>query len=146
MRSYINLGANLLVSTAVMYLVMFSMIDGVPEFYNNINMLYMALTMVAPMAILMLLTMGGMYQNRRLNLALYVGFGLLFIVAFVFTREQTFVGNQQFLRSMIPHHSGAVLMCRKAPVSDPEIVALCDRIVRSQRDEIAQMRSILARY
>jgi uncharacterized protein (DUF305 family) len=46
---------------------------------------------------------------------------------------------------MIPHHSGAILMCREAPVSDPEIVALCGRIERSQRAEIDEMKAILAR-
>ena len=59
---------NMVVSLAAMYLVMFSMIDGWADFRNNINMLYMALTMVAPMGILMLATMGGMYPNRTVNL------------------------------------------------------------------------------
>jgi uncharacterized protein (DUF305 family) len=47
---------------------------------------------------------------------------------------------------MIPHHSGAILMCREASVSDPEIIALCGNIQRSQRAEIDQMKRILERY
>jgi len=47
---------------------------------------------------------------------------------------------------MIPHHSGAILMCEQAAITDPEIVALCGDIVKAQRDEIAQMKAILARY
>jgi uncharacterized protein (DUF305 family) len=108
-------------------------------------MLYMALMMVAPMAILMLLMMGSMYPNKNVNLVLYVAFAGLFIGAFGFTRAQTFVGDEQFLRSMIPHHSGAILMCRESSATDPEIVALCDRIIQSQREEIAQMKTILSR-
>ena len=54
-----------------------------------------------------------------------------------------FVGNDEFLRSMIPHHSGAVLMCEQASLTDPEIIALCNGIVRGQQEEIAQMQALL---
>lgn len=47
---------------------------------------------------------------------------------------------------MIPHHSGAILMCREANIADPEIVGLCEKIKRSQQDEIDQMKAILKRY
>jgi|TARA_B100001105_G_C22331816_1_gene417257 uncharacterized protein (DUF305 family) len=46
---------------------------------------------------------------------------------------------------MIPHHSGAILMCEQATLTDPEIKALCRGIVDGQRQEIAQMEAILAR-
>jgi len=36
-------------------------------------------------------------------------------------------------------------MCSQANLQDPEIKALCGGIVRSQREEIAQMKAILAR-
>ena len=39
-----------MVSGVIMYLVMFVMIDRVSSFYNNLNMLYMTLMMVAPMS------------------------------------------------------------------------------------------------
>ena len=66
MRSHYGmLALNLLISAFVMYLVMFSMIDTRAEFFNNLNMFYMALTMVAPMAILMLWMMRSMYLNKR---------------------------------------------------------------------------------
>ena len=133
---YLTLGLNLLLSAVIMYLVMFAMIDGAADFHNNLNMAYMALMMVAPMAILMVLMMGSMYQDKRLNLILYAGFAGLFILAFAGTRLQTAIGDEQFLRSMIPHHSGAILMCREASITDPEIIALCGQIQQSQREEI----------
>ena len=49
-----------------------------------------------------------------------------------------------FLRSMIPHHSGAILMCQEASVSNPELVQLCGNIIKSQREEIDQMKRMLA--
>ena len=147
MRShYSMLGINLLLSAIIMYLVMFAMIDTIGEFYNNLNMFYMTLMMVAPMGALMLMMMGSMYENKKLNLVLYVVFAALFILGTLGTRAQAGIGNAQFLRSMIPHHSGAILMCREASITDPEIVALCGQIRESQRAEIEQMRRILDRY
>ncbi|WP_106640178.1 DUF305 domain-containing protein [Allosphingosinicella vermicomposti] len=146
MRSdYAKLGLNLIISAVVMYFVMFTMIDGIGSFYHNINMFYMALMMVAPMAVLMLLMMKGMYYNEKLNRILYVGFIALFVLAFAFTRTQTPVGDVQFVRSMIPHHSGAILMCREAKLTDNQLIELCNDIVRSQQSEIEQMKQILAR-
>lgn len=142
---YVSLGLNLTISTIVMYFVMFTMIDGLGSFYHNINMLYMALMMVAPMAILMLLMMGSMYHNKKLNLALYAGFATLFAIAFLLMRTQTPVGDVQFVRSMIPHHSGAILMCQQSQLKDQELIRLCGEIVQAQRQEIDQMKAILAR-
>lgn len=144
-HAYGMFALNMLLSLAVMYIVMFSMIDGWSDFRNNINMLYMALTMVAPMGISMLATMGGMYPRKSLNAALYIGLAVLFAAAFAGTRWQAAVGDRQFIASMIPHHSGAILMCREASLSDAELVKLCDDIARGQREEIRQMDAIRAR-
>ena len=142
---YGKLALNLVVSTIIMYLVMFAMINGISNFYNNINMFYMAHKMVAPMAILMVLMMGSMYANRKLNIAIYAGFSALFVLAFLGIRYQAPVGDVQFVRSMIPHHSGAILMCREASLTDPELEQLCGQIVSSQAQEIEQMERVLER-
>ena len=142
---YLLLGVNLLISLVIMYVVMFAMIASWGEFIQNINFLYMALMMWAPMGALMLLTMPMMYPNKVLNMALYALFALVFILSTIGIREQGLVGNHQFLRSMIPHHSGAVLMCSQASISDPEIKRLCEGIIASQTREIEQMKAMLAR-
>ena len=36
-----------------------------------------------------------------------------------------------FCESMIPHHSGAILMCQETSITDAEIVTLCREIVES---------------
>jgi uncharacterized protein (DUF305 family) len=144
-RPYFMFWINMALGLAVMYVVMFSMIDGWHDFRNNLNMLYMAVTMWAPMGIFMLATMPGMFPNRRANIALYVVLALVTIGSFWATRSQAAIGNRQFIASMIPHHSGAILMCREAKLSDPELVALCSQIVRAQRQEIEQMNRIAAR-
>ena len=145
---YKMLGLNLAISLVIMYLAMFAMIWSLGAFIQNINFFYMALVMWAPMAIVMLLTMQSMFQNARLNIVLYIGFLVVLVLSFSAIRAQTAVGDRQFLRSMIPHHSGALLMCNEASIRDSEIRKLCfgpNGIVQSQTREIKQMEGILQR-
>lgn len=144
-RPYLMFWVNMALSLAVMYLVMFSMIDGSGDFRNNLNMFYMAVAMWAPMGIFMLATMPGMYPNRRANLALYLLFVVLTATSLWATRAQALIGDRQFIASMIPHHSGAILMCREADLVDSELVSLCSEISKAQREEIEQMERIAAR-
>jgi uncharacterized protein (DUF305 family) len=147
-RHYLIFGLNMMLSTIIMYLVMFEMIRGWGEFIQNINFFYMALTMAMPMGVLMLLMMKSMYANSRLNLILYAALTLVFVLAFAAVRTQALIDDKQFVRSMIPHHSGAILMCTQASIRDPEIRALCFKpngIVASQSREIDQMKAILQR-
>ena len=141
-RPYVKFWINMVLGLIVMYVVMFSMIDGWPDFRNNLNMFYMAVTMWAPMGVFMLATMPGMFPDRRMNIVLYVAFILLTGLSFWATRTQTLIDDQQFIDSMIPHHSGAILMCREADLQDPELVALCSEIIEAQRREIDQMEAI----
>ena len=144
-RPYLLFWVNMGLGLAVMYVVMFSMIDGWHDFRNNLNMFYMALTMWAPMGIFMLATMPGMFPNKRTNIVLYALFALLTLGSFWATRAQAGIDDRQFVASMIPHHSGAILMCREASLSDPELVTLCEEITKAQREEIDQMEAIAAR-
>lgn len=142
---YASMALQTTISGVVMYLVMFVMIDSVAHFYNNLNMFYMTLMMVAPMVALMVLAMKHMFPSKTLNALVVLGALIIFFGAFALVRTQTTIGDRGFLRSMIPHHSGAILMCREAILTDPEIKKLCEEIIRSQQREIDQMRSILAR-
>lgn len=144
-RPYLMFWINMALGLLVMYVVMFSMIDGWHDFRNNLNMFYMAVTMWAPMGIFMLATMAGMFPNKRLNIALYVAFVVLTGASFAGTRTQALIDDQRFIDSMIPHHSGAILMCREANIDDAELAVLCDEIVEAQRSEINQMESIAQR-
>ena len=144
-RPYLMFWINMILGLAVMYAVMFTMIDGWHDFRNNLNMLYMAVTMWAPMGIFMLATMPGMFPDRKMNIALYVLFAVLTAGSFWATRAQAAIDDRQFIASMIPHHSGAILMCREAKLADPELKTLCEAIIGAQREEIDQMESIRSR-
>lgn len=101
--------------------------------------------MTAPMVLIEMAVMGAMYGNNKLNgaiMAVAIVLGLLFFAAI---RQQTAIGDTQFLKSMIPHHAGALLMCSEAPLTDAEIQQLCKTILAGQQAEIDQMKAILAR-
>jgi len=143
--SYRSFAIELTLDFIIMYLVMYTMIATLDHFYINLNNVYMTLMMVSPMALLMLIFMRSMYPSRRANLLIGGGAALVFALSFYGMRTQAAVGDAEFLKSMIPHHSGAILMCREASLTDPEVLALCEEIVVAQEREIAQMKAILAR-
>ncbi|PZR77718.1 MAG: DUF305 domain-containing protein, partial [Stutzerimonas stutzeri] len=129
---YRGLAVEIVLDFIVMYFVMYTMIATVAHFRFNLNNVYMTLMMVAPMTVIMLVSMRSMFPSRRINLAVGAAAILVFAVSFVGMRTQAGIGNAEFLRAMIPHHSGAILMCEQATLTDPEIKALCGDIVASQ--------------
>lgn len=144
-KQYLMLGAMAILHFIVMFVLMYVMVDGFSDVYPNANQVYMAGLMTSPMILIELSLMGMMYPNKKLNIAILAGSALALILFFTAIREQTAIGDTQFLKSMIPHHSGAILMCRKATITDPEIKDLCKRINESQRSEIDEMNALLER-
>lgn len=143
--AYTRLLIMAVLSFAAMYVLMYAMVDRPAHIHANINQAYMAAVMAAPMVMIELALMGAMYRSVRLNLGVLAGSVLVFVAAFAGIRQQAAVGNEEFLRSMIPHHSAAILMCREAQLTDAEIQSLCSNIVVSQQAEIEQMEALLAR-
>jgi uncharacterized protein (DUF305 family) len=70
-----------------------------------------------------------------------IGLSIVLLALFsFFIRRQTGISDKEFLKSMIPHHGGAVLMCRNAEIQDVEITQLCQSIISSQQSEIDLMK------
>lgn len=111
--------------------------------YHNVNQVHMAGLMTAPMVVIELVLMRSMFRNRRLNAFIVAAAVAVATLCVLFIRQQTAVSDGQFLRSMIPHHSAAILMCEEARIQNPRVHNLCKGIVSSQSAEIAQMREIL---
>ena len=133
-------------SFLAMYILMYAMVDVLGNVFMNVNQVYMAGLMAAPMVLIELVLMSGMYPDKRRN-AVIAGVAILAaVVFFLFIRQQTVIGDRQFLRSMIPHHASAILMCHQASIRDARIRQLCERsegIVESQQREIEQMKAML---
>jgi uncharacterized protein (DUF305 family) len=119
------------------------MVNKFANVFTNVNQFYMAGLMTMPMLIIEVLLMKQMYKNKRLNMMVIL-ISALALVGFYFgIRKQVGVSDRQFLKSMIPHHAGAILMCNDANITDPEIKKLCEEIIASQEKEIAQMKAKL---
>lgn len=142
---YRRLGLMLGLSFVSMYALMYAMVDSFANVYGSLNQAYMAALMTAPMAILELALMGMMYPDRKRNM-LILGIGIaVFLFSWMFIRQQVGIGDRQFLRSMIPHHAGAILMCEEASLEDPEVKKLCRGIITGQQAEIDRMETMLER-
>jgi hypothetical protein len=128
-----------------MYILMYSMVDTTNSLYNNINQVYMAALMTAPMVIFEIVLMRSMFKKNKLNILIITISVIVLVASFVFIREQTAVNDEQFIASMIPHHSSAILMCEQADIQDPELKELCEEIISNQQAEIDQMKKILQR-
>ena len=144
-QHYRHLAIMVGISFLAMFILMYAMVDAFSNVYVNVNQVYMAALMCAPMALIELAVMRAMYQDRRKNVAIVVASLVVLAGSFLGIRAQAAVGDRQFLRSMIPHHGGAVLMCGQATIRDAEIMALCRNIQTGQQAEIEQMKGILRR-
>lgn len=126
-----------------MYALMYAMVNTFENVYPNFNQFYMAGLMTAPMVVIELAVMGAMYHNKKMNLVIIAAGVIALIVFWILIRQQTAISDKQFLKSMIPHHAGAILMCEKAPIQDPQIRELCRTIISGQQAEILQMKTKL---
>jgi hypothetical protein len=143
MAPYRRLLASLVLSYVVMFAVMYARVDEFDHVYLGFNQAYMAGLMVAPMLLVMMATMRPMFGNARLNAAL-VAVGIALTAAFwILLRQQVGVDDRQMMRSMIPHHSGAILVCTRASLVDADVRRLCAGIIESQQREIREMKALL---
>lgn len=126
-----------------MYGLMYAMVNSRDNVFASFNQVYMAALMTAPMVVMEVLIMKSMYGNQRWNAAIVALAGIGAIASFCLIRQQAGISDRQFLRSMIPHHAGAILMCEKASLNDARIKELCSNILANQRAEIAQMKLLL---
>lgn len=144
-KHYVHLGIMTALSFIAMYVLMYAMVDRFSNVFNNFNQVYMAALMAAPMVLIELLVMREMYQQKEINIAIGIASVLVLIGAFALIRGQTGIGDAQFLRSMIPHHAGAILMCEQAPIQHAEVKKLCTEIIKSQQEEISRMKELLTK-
>lgn len=142
-NSYKKLLIMAVLSFISMYILMYAMVDKFANVIPNINQFYMAGLMAAPMVIIEIILMRDMYKNKNLNLIIMAASVIALIVFFVSIRQQAGVSDRQFLKSMIPHHAAAILMCEKTKIEDAEIQALCNEIVSGQQQEIEQMKNMI---
>ncbi len=130
-------------STVIMFGLMYLNTYQLDHVFFSETRMYMALVMGATMAVIMLAFMPNMYMNQRMNIGIYLGSVLVFVVALWLVRSQATVGDVSYMRAMIPHHSIAILTSERAQISDPRVRELADEIIEAQRREIDEMKALI---
>lgn len=135
----------LAISFFIMYSVMYLNVYKSGHIYLSVTRLYMTILMVSPMALVMLLFMHSMYQNKKINRIIILASISIFILALLMLRTQTPINDSQYMKAMIPHHSSAILTSKEANIKDPEVKELSRKIIKSQEEEIELMKKMLQR-
>lgn len=143
MKSYIRFGLMILTSTVVMYFLMFFNIFELSHFMFSETRVYMSIMMGSVMAIIMLLFMWKMYQKKKLNYIILGVSILTFGTSLWLVRSQATIDDSSWMKAMIPHHSIAILTSERADVSDPRVQELRDTIIKTQKEEIAEMKKLI---
>jgi uncharacterized protein (DUF305 family) len=135
----------LLISFLIMYIIMFLNMDKFTHYHTSATRIYMALLMVAPMAVVMMVMMGKMYPNKKKNTGIILTALVVFILVLSGLRTQTPIDDVQYMKAMIPHHSSAIMVSKHANIKDPEVKRLYQQIIQSQEKEIAEMEAMIRR-
>tara|TARA_R110001606_G_scaffold57616_1_gene138775 strand:- start:150 stop:635 length:486 start_codon:yes stop_codon:yes gene_type:complete len=130
-------------STLVMFGLMYLNTYALDHVYFSETRTWMALYMGAAMAIVMLLFMLGMYQDRRKNVLIFAGAAILFAGSLYLVRSQDTISDEAWQKAMIPHHSIAILTSERAHIEDKRVRELADSIIRAQRREIKEMQWLI---
>ena len=141
--TYKKFSLMLIISFLIMYIVMFLNINSITHYHTSATRIYMALLMVAPMAVVMLLMMGKMYPSKKTNISIIATSIAVFVATLIALRTQTPISDVQYMKAMIPHHSSAILVSKNANIKDPEVKKLAEQIIQSQEKEIAEMKALL---
>lgn len=143
MNKYSKFFAMIGTSTVVMFALMYLNTYALDHVFFSETRAYMALVMGATMAVVMLLFMLGMYQNRALNRVILIGSAVIFAVSLWLVRSQATVEDVSWMKAMIPHHSIAILTSERANITDPRVRKLADGIIEAQRREIGEMKALI---
>lgn len=132
------------VSTVVMFGLMYINTYTLDHTYISQTRIWMALIMGSAMAAIMMVFMWAMYPNRIVNGGVLLASAAVFAVSVYLVRSQDTVGDQSYMRAMIPHHSIAILTSERAQIRDPRVRALADDIINTQVREIDEMLDLIA--
>jgi len=143
MNAYRKFGAMIATSTVAMLGLTYLNTYQLDHVFFSETRAYMALVMGATMAVIMLGFMLHMYPNRRANIGIVAGSLAVFAAALWLVRSQQTVDDVSYMKSMVPHHSIAILTSERAQILDPRVRKLADQIIEAQRREIAEMEALI---
>lgn len=142
-KKYMKYFGMIIASAVLMFAVMYLNTYEIDHVYFSETRLYMTILSTCVMAIVMLLFMMDMLKNKRMNTMIISASILIFAASFVLMRNQTTIGDIDYMEQMIPHHSVAILTSENAKIVDPRVRKLADDIIEAQKREINEMRSLI---
>ena len=142
--SYSRFVAMIATSMAAMFLLMYVNTYQLDHVMWSETRFYMTLVMGAAMAGIMLSFMTGMYRDRKVNLAIFVGSLAVLVASVALVRSQATVDDVSYMSAMIPHHSIAILTSERAGIEDQRVRELADSIIEAQRREIKEMNWLIS--
>ena len=143
MSKYTRFIVMIATSTLVMFGLMYLNTYALDHVRFSETRTWMALYMGGAMAIVMLLFMLGMYDDKRKNALILGGAAILFAGSLYLVRSQDTISDQAWQKVMIPHHSIAILTSERAHIEDRRVRDLADTIIRAQRREIREMQWLI---
>lgn len=142
-RPYLRFATMIVVSTVVMFGLMYLNTYEFDHVFFSETRAFMALVMGAAMAVVMLAFMTHMLKSRSANIGIAAGSAVVFAVSLWLVRSQATVDDVSYMKAMIPHHSIAIMTSRRAHIEDPRVRRLADGIAETQVREIAEMKKLI---
>ena len=143
MVSWGKFAAMVTASVTAMFFLMYQLIYSFDHATFSLNRLVSSLVMGSVMILIMLGFMWPMVRGAATKIAVLVGAVVVGVGILAINRSQTLIGDEAFMKSMIPHHSIAINNARKSDIRDPRVARLADEIIESQVREIAEMKWLL---
>ncbi|WP_312649437.1 DUF305 domain-containing protein [Proteiniclasticum sp.] len=143
MNKYVKFLVMILTSTFIMYWLMFLNVYEAGHVMFSQTRLFMALIMGSVMAVVMLLFMWKMYDDKKKNGIILGASVLIFGLSLFLVRSQTTVDQVSWMKAMIPHHSIAILTSERANLEDPRVKELAQEIIDAQKREIEEMNQLI---
>lgn len=141
--SWGKFAAMIATSVIAMFFLMYQLVYSLDHATFSLNRLVSSLLMGCVMTFIMLGFMWPMMRGKTAKLAVVVGAFVVGAGILAINRDQTLIGDEGFMKSMIPHHSIAINNARKSDIRDPRVQRLADEIIESQVREIAEMKLLL---
>ncbi len=143
MSKYTRFIVMIATSTLAMFGLMYLNTYALDHIFFSETRTWMALYMGGAMAIIMLLFMLGMYDDKKKNAMILGGAVILFASSLYLVRSQDTISDQAWQKAMIPHHSIAILTSERANIEDRRVRELADAIIKAQRREIKEMKWLI---
>ena len=144
MNLKVSVWVMILVSFCIQYFVMsLIMTNNVQNITNSLGKFYISCMMGLLMGLVEVVMYDAMMS--KFSLSYYIPLGILLVGFFFLYKKQIFIGDEQYLKEMIEHHSMALVTSREIleKTSNYRVKKLASDIYNNQTQEIQYMKQLL---